>query len=114
MTSADPPAPSSGGPAEMFVRHPANPIITAADLPRMVNAVFNPSATVFEGQTLLLLRVEDRTGLSHLVVARSPDGYSDWTVERDRGLFAKTSTFAEHWGVEDPRSRATAVRADLR
>ena len=74
--------------AEMFLRHPGNPIITAADLPRMVNAVFNPGATVFEGQTLLLLRVEDRTGLSHLVVARSPDGYGNWTVERDRGMFA--------------------------
>ncbi len=103
MTSADPPAPSRGGLAEMFVRHPGNPIITAADLPRMVNAVFNPGATVFEGQTLLLLRVEDRTGLSYLVVARSPDGYGNWTVERDRGMFAQTSTFEEHWGVEDPR-----------
>ena len=37
MTSADRLAPSQGGPAEMFVRHPHNPIITAADLPRMVS-----------------------------------------------------------------------------
>lgn len=88
---------------EMFVRHPANPIITAADLPRMVNAVFNPAATIFEGQTLLLLRVEDRSGLSHLVVARSADGYGDWIVEADRGMFAQTSKFDEHWGIEDPR-----------
>ena len=49
MTSAERLAPSQGGPAEMFVRHPGNPIITPADLPRMVNAVFNPGATVFEG-----------------------------------------------------------------
>jgi predicted GH43/DUF377 family glycosyl hydrolase len=103
MTSADRLAPSQGGPAEMFVRHPDNPIITAADLPRMVNAVFNPGATVFEGQTLLLLRVENRTGLSHLVVARSPDGYGDWSVEHDRGMFAQTSTSEEAWGIEDPR-----------
>ena len=103
MTSAEGPAPSRGGPSEMFVRHPANPIITAADLPRMVNAVFNPGATVFDGQTLLLLRVEDRTGLSHLVVARSPDGYRHWIVELDRGMFAQTSTVEEAWGIEDPR-----------
>jgi predicted GH43/DUF377 family glycosyl hydrolase len=103
MTSTDDRTPLQEGPAEMFVRHPANPIITAADLPRMVNAVFNPGATVFDGETLLLLRVEDRTGLSHLVVARSPNGYDNWIVERDRGMFAQTSTFEEHWGIEDPR-----------
>ena len=72
MTSADRPVPPRADPAEMFLRHPGNPIITAADLPRMVNAVFNPGATVFEGQTLLLMRVEDRTGLSHLVVGPKP------------------------------------------
>ena len=103
MTSADRLTPSQGNSAEMFLRHPGNPIITAADLPRMVNAVFNPGATVFEGETLLLLRVEERTGHSHLVVGRSPNGYSNWTVEHDRGMFAQTSTFEEHWGIEDPR-----------
>ena len=87
----------------MFVRHPGNPIITAADLPRMVNAVFNPGATVFEGQTLLLLRVEDRTGISRLVVATSPDGMGDWTVDETRGLRPEPDRFEEHWGVEDPR-----------
>jgi len=103
MSSADRLIPPQGNPAEMFLRHPGNPIITAADLPSVVNAVFNPGATVFEGETLLLLRVEERTGLSHLVVGRSPNGYSNWTVERDRGMFAQTSTFEEHWGIEDPR-----------
>lgn len=88
---------------EMFVRHPSNPIITAADFPRMVNAVFNPAATIFDGQTLLLMRVEDRSGLSNLLVARSADGYGDWIVEAERGMFAQTTRFEEYWGIEDPR-----------
>ena len=89
--------------AELFVRHPGNPIITPGDVPGMVNAVFNPGATVFEGETLLLMRVEDRTGRSNLMVARSPDGYDNWTVDPDRGMFASTSSFEEHSGIEDPR-----------
>jgi predicted GH43/DUF377 family glycosyl hydrolase len=36
--------------------------------------VFNPGATVVHGRTLLLLRVEHRTGLSALVAATSEDG----------------------------------------
>ena len=47
---------------ELFQRFEGNPILSAADFPKMVNAVFNPGATEFEGRTLLLLRVEHRTG----------------------------------------------------
>jgi predicted GH43/DUF377 family glycosyl hydrolase len=88
---------------ELVRRHPANPILSADDFPDIVNAVFNPGATILDnGDTLLLVRVEDRTGRSRLVVATSPDGYTNWTVHRDRGL-DPDGTFAEHWGVEDPR-----------
>lgn len=90
-------------PRELFLRYEGNPIITASQFPQMVNAVFNPGAVSFEGETLLLVRVEDRTGLSRLVVARSPDGYTGWKIEGDRGLFPEVDRFEEHWGVEDPR-----------
>ena len=60
-------------PAELFSRFDGNPILTAADCPHTVNAVFNPAAVRFEGETLLLVRVEDRRGISHLCVARSAD-----------------------------------------
>ena len=90
-------------PRELFKRFEGNPVITASQFPQMVNAAFNPGAVVFDGETLLLVRVEDRTGLSRLVVARSPDGYTDWTVENDRGLFPEPGRFEEHWGIEDPR-----------
>jgi predicted GH43/DUF377 family glycosyl hydrolase len=88
---------------ELFVRHEANPILTAQDWPIMVNAVFNPGATVFEGETLLLVRVEDRSGISRLTVARSADGVSGWEVETERSMSPDVGSWTEHWGIEDPR-----------
>ncbi|MGP8180943.1 MAG: hypothetical protein ACLP1E_09230 [Acidimicrobiales bacterium] len=55
-------------PRELFQRFEGNPILGPHDFPKMVNAIFNPGATVVDGRTLLLLRVEHRTGLSSLLV----------------------------------------------
>jgi predicted GH43/DUF377 family glycosyl hydrolase len=90
-------------PRELFRRHDANPILSARDWPSMVNAVFNPAAVTFEGQTLLFVRVEDRTGLSSLSVARSNDGYTDWVIEPARSMWPELDTWAEKWGIEDAR-----------
>ena len=43
-------------------RYAGNPVLTAADWPYTVNAVFNPGVTRLGTETLLLVRVEDRTG----------------------------------------------------
>jgi predicted GH43/DUF377 family glycosyl hydrolase len=59
---------------ELFERHHTNPILTAAHWPSPVNAVFNPAAAPANGETVLLARVEDRRGISHLTVARSANG----------------------------------------
>ena len=88
---------------ELFHRHPGNPILKATDFPTMVNAVFNPGVTVFEGRTLLLVRVEQRSGLSGFAVVTSEDGRTDWNIEEDRFLEPITESFAEHWGIEDAR-----------
>jgi predicted GH43/DUF377 family glycosyl hydrolase len=62
---------------ELFERHQQNPILTAADWPYPVHSVFNPAATrLADGTTLLLCRVEDRRGHSHLSAARSVNGRS--------------------------------------
>ena len=90
-------------PRELFTRFPGNPIITAGTFPEVVNAVLNPAATMFDGQTLLLLRVEDRTGISRLVVATSADGFTQWQIDPRRGLVPDQERFEEHWGIEDPR-----------
>ena len=49
------------------------------------------------------MRVEDRTGLSRLVVATSHDGLTDWQIDPDRGLAPDPDRFEERWGAEDPR-----------
>jgi predicted GH43/DUF377 family glycosyl hydrolase len=69
-------------PRELFRRHDANPVLIAADFPHMVNAVFNPAAVEFDGETLLLVRVEMRSGLSHLAVATSADGRTNWKPQQ--------------------------------
>jgi predicted GH43/DUF377 family glycosyl hydrolase len=88
---------------ELFHRYPGNPVITAEHFPFTVNSVFNPGVTTFEGETLLLCRVEHRTGLSSLIVARSRDGLSDWKIEPDRCLEPLLDSHDERWGIEDPR-----------
>jgi len=54
---------------QLLQRAANNPIITAADLPYRANAVFNPGAARVGEETVLLLRVEDLRGISHLQVA---------------------------------------------
>ena len=88
---------------EVFKRYEGNPILTARQWPNIVNAVFNPGATSFEGETLLLVRVEDRTGMSRLTVVRSANGYTDWVIDNDRSLLPDLSATEERWGIEDSR-----------
>jgi len=89
---------------ELFVRHPENPILTAADWPYPVNAVFNPAAAQLEGETTLLVRVEDRTGVSHLSVARSANGVDGWVVDQEPLLAPAPGVESEQWGFEDART----------
>lgn len=89
---------------ELFQRHPANPILTAADWPGDVNAVFNPAAVQLDGETILLARVEARTGISHVSVARSADGVSDWQVDAEPLLMPINANDGECWGFEDARA----------
>jgi predicted GH43/DUF377 family glycosyl hydrolase len=88
----------------LFRRHPGNPLITVADLPYRANAVFNPGAARVGEDTVLLLRVEDLRGISHLTVARSRDGASDWRFDPHPLLEAHPDLHPEEvWGCEDPR-----------
>jgi len=89
---------------ELFTRHPANPILSPDDWPYAVNAVFNPAATTLDGETILLARVEDRRGISHLTVARSPNGADGWTIAPEPLLSPAPDVVSEQWGFEDPRT----------
>jgi len=89
--------------AELFHRYEGNPVITAADFAYPMNSVFNPGAALHDGETVLLCRVEDRRGISHLTVARSADGRSNWRVEAKPLIADDATDPTSCWGVEDAR-----------
>lgn len=55
-------------------RYEHNPIISPEDMPFACYSVMNAGATIFEGQVLLLLRVEDCIRRTLFYVAKSDDG----------------------------------------
>ncbi len=57
-----------------------------------------------DGTTLLLCRVEDRRGLSHLTAARSANGEDDWKIDPHPTFSPDPQHFPEElWGIEDAR-----------
>lgn len=89
----------------LFIRSSENPILRREDWPYPINSVFNAGAVrLADGDTLLLCRVEDRTGLSHLCAARSTNGVDGWRIDPQPTLVAKPQEYPEElWGIEDPR-----------
>jgi predicted GH43/DUF377 family glycosyl hydrolase len=88
---------------ELFQRYKKNPILTANEWPYPAHAVFNPGAALVDGETLLLVRVEDLRGFSHLTIARSVDGKTKWRVDVEPALVADKTHDEQRFGVEDPR-----------
>ncbi len=90
---------------ELFHRSKLNPILKAENWPYPINSVFNAGATLLpDGTTLLLCRVEDRSGLSHFCAARSANGIDGWIIDQKPTLFQDPDNYPEElWGIEDPR-----------
>jgi len=99
------PTPNSCTDLPLFLRHPGNPILTKENWPYRINSVFNAGAVLLaDGDTLLLCRVEDRSGLSHLCAARSANGVNGWRIDPKPTLMPSPQEFPEEiWGIEDPR-----------
>lgn len=89
----------------LLERHDRNPILTASQWPYPVHTVFNPGATrLKDGTTLLLCRVEDRRGHSHLCAARSKNGIDKWEIDSVPTFCPEPEEHPEElWGIEDPR-----------
>ena len=89
----------------LFIRHTGNPILSRSDWPYPINSVFNAGAVRLpDGDVLLLCRVEDRRGLSHLCAARSANGVDGWRIDEEPTLMANPREYPEEiWGIEDPR-----------
>lgn len=88
---------------QLFHRYEGNPILTRDHWPHTVNAVYNPGAVQLDGETLLLVRVEDRSGISQLSIARSRDGCTGWRIDPEPALAFDPQLYEEAWGLEDPR-----------
>jgi predicted GH43/DUF377 family glycosyl hydrolase len=80
---------------ELFHRHGANPILTARDWPYPAHTVFNAGACQVGDETILLVRVEDRRGHSHLTVARSNDGVSNWRIDSKPSFAPDPANYSE-------------------
>jgi predicted GH43/DUF377 family glycosyl hydrolase len=90
--------------SELLKRYPKNPIITPEDFTYPVNSVFNTGAALCGEETLLLMRVEDRRGISHFTVARSKDGLNGWKIDSQPTFMPDPGNYPEElWGIEDPR-----------
>jgi len=89
----------------LIKRFQKNPILQASDWLYPVHTVFNPGAVrLKDGSTLLLCRVEDGRGHSHLCAARSLNGVDGWQVDPQPTFPPDLPTHPEEaWGVEDPR-----------
>lgn len=88
---------------KLFFRYGGNPILSPARWPYPANSTFNPGAVKHNGETYLLVRVEDMRGFSHLTFARSKDGITNWQVDGRPTLLPDPSLNEEQWGIEDPR-----------
>jgi beta-1,4-mannooligosaccharide/beta-1,4-mannosyl-N-acetylglucosamine phosphorylase len=86
-------------------RHPANPILTRADIPDVpplltdATSVFNPGAIEAGGRTVLMLRVQARSRETFLMLAESADGVR----------FSVVPEIVELEGLEEVRERVYHV-----
>lgn len=88
---------------ECFKRYEGNPILTPENWPYKVGSVFNPGAIKFNDEILLLVRVEDKQGYSHLTIAKSKDGKTNWQINSEPTLTAEPEFGEAIFGLEDPR-----------
>lgn len=90
---------------ELFKRYDGNPIIRPDDIPYPgVARVFNSAATELEKKVLLLMRVKTQRGDSHLTLAESENGVTDWQIRNSPTIQAE-ALYGEdsYFGLEDPR-----------
>lgn len=90
-------------PTMLFKRYKGNPILIPDRWPYPSNATFNPGAVRHNGDTFLLVRVEDMRGFSHLTFARSKDGKTNWQIDEKPTMLPDPNFQEERWGIEDPR-----------
>ncbi len=90
--------------SDLFKRYHKNPFLAPSDWPYKCNSIFNAAATIFEDKVLILCRVEDMKGASHLCKAVSEDGFTNWKIDPKPTMIAEPDKYPEEaYGIEDPR-----------
>jgi len=89
---------------DLFTRCKNNPLLTPQQMPFPSDAVLNPGVVEIGEEVILLLRIEDRQGISQIRVARSRNGVDGWRIA-DRPLLEPDlpENPFEEWGCEDAR-----------
>ncbi|MCS7232132.1 MAG: glycosidase, partial [Elusimicrobiota bacterium] len=87
----------------IFREYEGNPILSPENWTYPAVSVFNPGAIEINGEVILLVRVEDYKGFSHLTIAKSKDGISNWEIDKSPTLTPDPKFQEEMWGIEDPR-----------
>ena len=83
----------------LFTRYSGNPLLIRDRWPYPINSVFNAGVVLLaDGDTLLLCRVEDRSGLSHLCAARSANGVDKWRIDSQPTLIANPKQYRRDMG----------------
>ncbi len=90
---------------ELFTRcEKENPILTPDMWHYPAEQVFNSAAAEDEnGKTVLLVRVVDNTNRSHLTLAKSDDGKTNWQIDSKPTLEANINFNEFRLGLEDAR-----------
>jgi beta-1,4-mannooligosaccharide/beta-1,4-mannosyl-N-acetylglucosamine phosphorylase len=97
-----------------FTRSNNNPLITPGGLPIPANGVLNPGVAELDGEVILLLRIEDRRGVSQIRVARSANGVDGWEIDSKPLIEPGLSDLPyEEWGCEDARVTRVGPRTWL-
>lgn len=88
----------------LFVRQGYAPLLTPESLPFTANAVLNPGVALVDDEVVLLLRIEDRQGISQIRAARSHNGVDGWHIAERPLLEPDLREYPyEEWGCEDAR-----------
>ena len=88
---------------DIIQRHPANPILTARDIPGGASSVFNSGLIRHEGRIVALLRVEKRDGTQSIRYAESPDGIHFEVADEPMLVPAAEPHLTYEEAIYDPR-----------
>ncbi len=81
---------------DFLYRYEENPILTAENIPFRCNTVFNGSSVKFEGEYLILFRVEGLQVYSFFALARSRKGFFYKVKKKPVMLPEKKGKFAKY------------------